>query len=250
MSSTYNDLLLQLMGDAGDVHPPELERVFRRSLCAFMETAQVWRTRYSSDLAAATPDPTTRDALIAAYEVAQAAADAAPSNLTLAQAAADAYAAAYASPVLTLTRPLKTAAIVSPPTPAVYYTAYVNPAMNVTVGGQNASPWWRIEQPTVAGGAQTLVLIPPLAYEGHGVVQATLVWVPVFDADTSLACPGWVYERYGGIISDWTIGQLWIRGMGRKSNAKIGMQLRSEAMIAAQRERTRQNHQDPIPISV
>ena len=250
MSSKYSDLLRQLIPDVGDAHAPIVETFFRRSLCLFMETSQVWRTIFDSDLAAASPDPATRATLLAAYEVARAAASAAPSNLNLAQAAADALAAATAKPALTLTRPLKTAAIVSPPTPAVYYTAIVNPALRVTYQGQDVSPWWRIDPPTAAGGAQTLVLLPPLSMEGSGRVRAHLVWVPTFDADPDNACPDWVYERYGGTVSDMTIGLLWTRGYGRKANPNLGMKMREDALNEARSARNRKNQEDPLPFSI
>ena len=250
MSSQYSDLLTQLVGEVGDVPTAQTEIVFRRCLTSFMEKSQVWRTRFNSDLSAATPDPGTRQTLITAYEAAVAAASASPNDLTLAQAAADARAAAYAPPLFTLTRPIQTPAVVGPPAvPAVYYTAIAT-GMRVEQHHRNIAPWWRINPATAAGGSQTLEILTPASCQSIGGITARLFWTPVFDSNPALAVPTWVYERYGGIICDWTIGTLWMRRRGKRSDQRLGQEMSNNAMIDAERVRARTNREDPLPMSV
>ena len=250
MAFQYSDLLTQLIGEVGDVTPLQLEIVFRRCLTSFMEKSQAWRTRFNTDLAAATPDPATRESLITAYEVAQAATSASPNDLTLAQAAADAHAAAYAPPLFTLTRPVQTPAVVGPPAvAAVYYTAIAT-GMRVEHCHRNLDPWWRINPATAAGGNQTLEILSPVSHQSIGGITARLFWTPIFDSDPALAVPTWVYERYGGIISDWTIGTLWMRRRGNRSDQRLGQEISNNAMLDAERVRARANREDPLPMSV
>ena len=249
MATQYIDLLKQIIGDIGDVNPNQVELVFQRCLKSFVERSQVWRTRWLTDLAAATPDPVTRESLMVAYQAAQHAANADPSDLALAQAAADARAAAYAKPEWTLTRLVKTPAVIDPPTPVVYYNA-VAYGLRVEYRGQNAYPYWRINAPTVACGNQTLDVLPPIAHLPNGSLLVRLYWVPFFDSDTSLACPDWIYERYGDIVSEWTVGELWVKGRGRRADRQLGLNMRNNAMIDADKVRARVNAEDPIPIAM
>ena len=250
MASKYSDLLAQLVSDIGDVPAPQVGIVFCRCLTRFMEISQAWRTRPYFDMAAATPDPVTRAALMAAYQAAQAAANADPANLALAQAAADAREAAYAPPYFTLTRPLKTAAVIGPPAvAAVYYTAIAT-GTRVEYRDGNASPFWRIDPATAAGGNQTLKMLPPIASLPNGRVVARLYWVPVFDSDPDVAVPDWVFERYGGVVSDWTIGDLWMKGRGRHSDRALGLKMSNDAKNDAVRICERFNREDPLPIEV
>ncbi len=249
MSSAYSDLLLQIVSDAGDVAPNYVEVVFRRCMSSFMEKSQAWRTRAYFDMSAATPSPADRQGAVAAYSAALAAAQAAPNDLALAQAAEDARVAAEAQPLFTLSRPLKTAAVVDPPSPAVYYTAIAT-GMRVSYEKRNAGPYWRINPPTAAGGDQTLEMLPLVSTYTTGQVEARLFWVPTFDASVELCCPSWVFERYGGIIANWTVGEIWMKRRGRRSDQQMGMKMSNDAMVDAQRVRARSNAEDPIPFSV
>ena len=244
MATKYADLLLQLVGDSGDVNPPQVEVVFRRCLKRFMEKSQVWRTKFSTDLSAATPDPGTRATLMTAYQSTQAAANADPTNLTLAQAAADARAAAYAMPSFTLTR------LVASTTPqTVYYTAIAT-ALRIEYRCSNAFPYWKINAPTAATAEQTLEMLPPIAQLPSGAITARLYWTPLFDSDPALAVPDWVFQRYGEIVADWTIGELWTKGHGRKSDRQMGMAMSNAAMNDAIRIRSRVDAEDPVPIEM
>ena len=250
MATKYADLLIQIVGDVGDVNPPQVEITFRRCLKSFMEKSQVWRTRFSTDLSAATPDPGTRDTLMTAYLAAQAAADAAPNDLVLAQAAATARAAAYARPELTLARPIKTAAVVGPPAVAeVDYNAIAT-CWRCEYRGQEINQYVRVNAPDAAGNPQTLDILAPVAQLPNGPVVIYLYWTPIFDSDTDLACPDWVYERYGDILSQWTVGELWTMGRGNRMNRQLGMTMRNNAMIDALRVLARVNAEDPIAIAM
>ena len=243
MASSYSDLLTQLVGEVGDVNPAQVEITFRRCLTSFMEKSQVWRTTFETDLSASTPAPGTRQTLMAAYQAAVTAASADPNNLSLAQAAADARAAAYAPPAWQLTRPIQNQ------TGPIYFNAIAT-GMRVSFQCQDATPWWKILPATASGGTQTLEVLGPIMQQPCGRVSARLFWVPTFDSSTVLTCPSWVYERYGGIISDWTIGTLWMRRRGRRSDQAMGQKMSDNAMIDAQRVRARANMEDPIPMSI
>jgi len=249
MSSSYSDLLIQTVADVGDVNPNYVEIVFRRCMASFMEKSQVWRTRAYFDMSAATPSPSDRAAAVAAYAVALAASQASPSDLALAQAAEDARVTSEAPPLFTLTRPIKTAAVVLPPTPAVYYTAIAT-GMRVSYEDKNAQPFWRINPASASGGNQTLEMLPPVSDYTTGEVEARLFWTPTFDADVALCCPSWVFERYGGIISNWTVGDIWMKRRGNRSDQQMGMKLSNDAMVDAQRVRARANAEDPLPFEI
>jgi len=250
MATQYSDLLNQIVGDIGDVNPSQVEIIFRRCLKSFMEKSQVWRTKFSTSLAAATPDPVTRAALEVAYQAAQDTANASPGDLGLAQAAADARAAACVNPTFTLARLIKTAAVVGPPPVAeVDYTA-VATGIRVEYCQRNAFPYWKINPPPAAGQPQTLEILPPVSSLGTGIVIIRLFWTPLFDSDPALAVPDWVYERYGDILSQWTVGELWVSGRGRRSDRQLGMSMRNNAMLDAARLCSRVNAEDPIAISV
>lgn len=249
MASSYSDLLAQTVADIGDVNPNYVEIVFRRCMSSFMEKSHVWRTRAYFDMSAATPSPGDRETAVAAYAVALAAAQAAPDNLTLAQAAADARVAAEAPPLFTLTRPLKTAAVVAPPAAAVYYTAIAT-GMRVSYENRNAQPYWRINPASAAGGNQTLEMLSPMTNYKTGQVEARLFWTPTFDSAVDLCCPSWVFERYGGIISNWTVGDIWMKRRGNRSDQQMGLKMSNDAMVDAQRVRARANAEDPIPFEI
>ena len=210
MASKYSDLLTQLIPEAGDINPAMVESIFRRCLTRYLDRSQIWRTAADFDLASATPSPSARAALWTAYQAAQALANAAPNNLTLAQAAVDAKAAAMVKPTWTLTPPVQS----STPT-IVYYTARAF-AQRVTYRGRDAYPYWKINTEDAAGGMQTLQMLPPISFDSCGMVWAHLYWVPYFDSDPSLAVPTWIYEYHGDKISDWTVGELWMRRRGRR----------------------------------
>jgi len=249
MSSSYSDLLLQTVADVGDVNPNYVEVVFRRCMASFMEKSQVWRTRAYFDMSGATPSPADRASAVAAYAVALAAAQASPNDLALAQAAQDARTAAEASPLFTLTRPLKTAAVVSPPSAAVYYSAIAT-GMRVSYEQRNAQPYWRINPAAAAGGNQTLEILSPVSHHTTGQIEARLFWTPTFDADVALCCPSWVFERYGGIIANWTVGDIWMKKRGNRSDQQMGLKMSNDAMVDSQRVRARANAEDPIPFEV
>ncbi len=249
MASSYSDLLIQTVADIGDVNPNYVEIVFRRCMASFMEKSQVWRTRAYFDMSGATPSPEDRATAVAAYAVALAAAQAAPNNLTLAQAAQDARTAAEAPPLFTLARPLKTAVVVSPPSPAVYYTAIAT-GMRVSYEKRNVQPYWRINPASAFGGNQTLEMLSPVSNYTTGQIETRLFWTPTFDSDVSLCCPSWVFERYGGIISNWTVGDIWMKRRGNRADQQMGMKMSNDAMVDAQRVRARANAEDPVPFDI
>lgn len=249
MASSYSDLLIQVVADVGDVNPNHVELVFRRCLSSFMEKSQVWRTRAYFDMSAATPSPADRQAAVAAYAVALAASQASPNDLALAQAAQDARTASEAPPLFTLTRPLKTAAVVAPPSPAVYYTAIAT-GIRVSYERRNVQQYWRINPASAAGGNQTLEMLEPMSNYQTGQVEARLYWTPTFDATVDLCCPSWIFERYGGIISNWAVGDIWMKKRGNRADQQMGLKMSMDAMNDALRVRARSNAEDPIPFDV
>ena len=244
MASKYSDLLTQLIPEAGDINPAMVESIFRRCLTRYMDLSQIWRTAADFDLASASPDPATRAGLWTAYQAAQVLANASPDDLTLAQAAVDAKAAAMVQPTWTLTPPVKTT---TPST--VYYTARTF-AQRVTYRGRDAYPFWKINPEDAAGGMQTLQMLPPIATEQNGMVWAYLYWVPFFDSDPSLAIPTWVYEYHGDKISDWAVGELWMRRRGRRSDQALGQRMVTNAMVDANRARAKMDREQPMPMSI
>ena len=249
MASSYSDLLIQVVADVGDVNPNHVELVFRRCLSSFMEKSQVWRTRAYFDMSAATPSPADRQAAVEAYAVSQSVAQASPNDLALAQAAQDARTAAETPPLFTLTRPLKTAAVVAPPSPAVYYTAIAT-GMRVSYERRNVQQYWRINPASTAGGNQTLEMLEPVSNLTTGQVEARLYWTPTFDAAVDLCCPSWIFERYGGIISNWAVGDIWMKKRGNRADQQMGLKMSMDAMNDALRVRARANAEDPIPFDV
>ena len=161
-----------------------------------------------------------------------------------AQAAVDAKAAAMVDPTWTLTPPVYAT---SPS--KVYYTARAF-AHRVTYRCGNAYPFWKINPEPASGGMQTLQMLPPISHEHNGMVYAFLYWVPFFDADPSLAVPSWVYEYHGDKISDWTVGELWMRRRGRRADQQLGQSMVTNAMIDADRAREKMNREDPLPMSI
>jgi hypothetical protein len=244
MASKYSDLFTQIIPEAGDINPAMVESIFRRCMTRYLERSQIWRTAADFDLASATPDPGTRASLWKAYQATQALSNASPNYLTLAQAAVDAKAAAMVQPSWCLTPPVQTT---NPTT--VYYTARAF-AQRVTYRGCNANPYWQINPETTIGSFQTLQMLPPVSCEQNGMVWAYLYWVPFFDSDPSLAVPTWVYEYHGDKISDWTIGELWMRRRGRRADQALGQKMVTNAMIDADRARAKSDRENPLPMSI
>ena len=240
MATKYSDLLRQVVGELNDLNPAYVQTVFQRCLTNFMQLSQVWRTIADFDMASAYPDPGTRATLQTAYEVAQAAAAASPNDLVLAQAAADAMYAAQQPPTFTLTRPQLSAG-----PPVKLYNAIAS-MQRVNYRSTDITHWSKILPAAAAGGSQSLQIIWPVSYLPNGQVLAHLYWTPTFDSLPDDSLPSWVYERYGGYVSDWTIGRLWMMAHGKRGNQATGKMMMDDAMHQAKIIRARGDLEDPV----
>ena len=245
MASQYSDLLAQIVIRAGDVNPGTIESEFRRRVSQYMNIAKVWRTWMYFDMAASLPGATALAVLEAASTAADAAAAAAPTNVTLQQAAAEARAAKAIDPYFNLTRPLKSAG-----PPEVRYGAIANPVLRVTLEDRDVYPFWRLNPPTATGGVQTLSILLPYRELTTGAVDVRVNWTPLWDQEPATAVPDWIYERYGADILEYTLGCLLVSGLSKRGTREDGALMRANGFASMQMALCQANIDDPIPMSI